>query len=272
MCRNLEMNIIRCLSRNVEVTWFWILILGFHSSSASVSLKTSDNKELALKYNSLITSKTTKQPYLVTIYYNDIYFCSGAVLANKWVLTTSSCVWGHNYAKKLTIRAKSDRIDMGGVMYRVAKCILHPDFLFYSTKHNVALLKTSTPMRYGNTLQPIALAKRSLVAGDTGIVSGWGLSKERKGVKILQALNVSVAEVNECSQSYLEYTRMLFCNRTEEEEPCWDDEANPVVQKYQLYGLTSFIISCSGAKYPVRFTDVAELRLWIRSTMKESMP
>ena len=98
--------------------------------------------------------------------------CGGVIIASRWILTAGHCAAGWFGSLKVTL---GDKIENQTVP--VNRTFVHPGFNRSTLKHDIALLRLSQPIQFGDNVQPICLpepGEDELFYGQLGTVSGWG--------------------------------------------------------------------------------------------------
>lgn len=112
--------------------------------------------------------------------------------------------------------------------------------------------------------------KANPVAGETGVVTGWGILSPGTTTlsSQLQVINVTIISREECSNSYAEYggiTRNMICAGAPEggKGPCGGDSGGPLAVRGELAGIVSWGPGCGEAIFPGVYTSVATVRSFI---------
>jgi hypothetical protein len=75
--------------------------------------------------------------------------------------------------RELHVVVGTNIFSTGGDVYDVDKLALHPRNDYFTHKHDVAVLRTKTKMKMGETVWPIALQVNAKV-GEMATAAGWG--------------------------------------------------------------------------------------------------
>ncbi|XP_015793376.1 serine protease 42 [Tetranychus urticae] len=127
-------------------------------------------------------------------------YCSGVLIANRWVLTLGYC--------KLGSRG-SIRVDLGdewnNKTIAVEKIYMHPDF--NQEKNNIALLLLKEPVQFSRNIQPICLpepGQDETFYGRYGKVTGFKKLDpwERKLPSNMQITTSPIIRSDDCGDSY----------------------------------------------------------------------
>lgn len=139
------------------------------------------------------------------ITYDVKYWCSGALISSKYVLTTINCVFGqmfmnvHIYAHNLRDVFEAER-----EIYRTTEVQFKPDFDLANYMNDVALI--TLPVTLDVTSKSYAFAKLpafadQLIEGREGMTVGWGLLNYRdesaskyKNEQVMKGLNFAIEQ------------------------------------------------------------------------------
>lgn len=116
-------------------------------------------------------------PYQVSLrLVNGNHFCSGAILNNRWVITTGVCMVGRSPPIILVFAAVHLRSGPDGMPYIVDRIKMHNQFNPARWINDVALIRTAHPFIFIIPLiRAIALPRTDTTAAGVPLtVSGWG--------------------------------------------------------------------------------------------------
>ncbi|XP_048251217.1 prostasin-like isoform X1 [Haliotis rufescens] len=115
-------------------------------------------------------------PWQAFITYNDKYACSGAIIANTWLLTAAHCMQHADNAGGYMVRAgeyNTKAHDGTEQYYSIHSILLHPEFNKITGQNDIALIRINSQFAFNNNVRPICLPKTANSATDC-VVSGWG--------------------------------------------------------------------------------------------------
>ncbi|KAJ3656363.1 hypothetical protein Zmor_015446 [Zophobas morio] len=160
-------------------------------------------------------------PFVAAIYKQTAsgnYFCGGALLNNKWILTAASCVVD---ALLFQIRLGSHELDStSAIRLATDSYVVHPDYNVDTLDNDIALIELRLPVEFTDYIQPIILPARDLTRYAVVTAIGWGqTSDEDAGLSNkLQAVTLTALSNEEC--------RLYFGNQITDNMVCVDGNYN----------------------------------------------
>lgn len=101
------------------------------------------------------------------------HFCGGALINDRFVLTTANCMQGYN-STNVTINVGSLVVTQVGTMYAVSKITNHPQFNRKVMANDISVVKSAQRITFTNLVRPIRLPTSTVPDGYTATISGWG--------------------------------------------------------------------------------------------------
>lgn len=225
--------------------------------------------------------------------------CGGVILDDWHILTAAHCMTAcvsqhlttatiENTGVKATIGDHAIRSSDGEIELDVDKITPHEKYdacNFYANDHDIALIKTSTPIEYrftadgyGSINRPCMPKRCDLVYedGEKVIVSGWGVTRENSGSlsNILRYVQVPIVNVTRCQETYgSRVTNDHVCAGFQAggKDSCQGDSGGPLVRvvdnRYELVGIVSFGYGCGQPSAPGVYTRVASYIDWINANL-----
>ncbi|XP_073831856.1 transmembrane protease serine 9-like [Musca autumnalis] len=212
-------------------------------------------------------------PHQVSVRSTSGNICGGSIISEYYVLTAAHCVAsGSPPVKKspssIIVKAGSTQLTRGGQMLRVAEIIVHPDY--DDSENDIALVKLEKPLKFSETVKPIALAIEDPPEGASIVISGWGNVREG-GLKSKDLLYTTLTAMSneKCNEllGYAPKSRICLAHRGGN-GACDGDSGGPAVYKGKLVGVTNVVYETCGSLYPDGYASVAYYRDWIIENAK----
>ncbi|KAJ8969561.1 hypothetical protein NQ317_004748, partial [Molorchus minor] len=216
------------------------------------------------------TANIANYPYQVSLQTNGNHFCGGSIISSTWILTAAHCMESIQ-ANRVTVRAGSSSVSSGGQVVAVSRAISHPQYSSRNIDYDISLLQLASAINTGNA-RAISLpsAGNGPSAGSTCIITGWGATREGGGApSTLQVVQVPVVSQANCRSAYgnSAITDRMFCAGVlgvGGKDACQGDSGGPAVVGGKLVGVVSWGNGCARPAYPGVYTNVANLRSWVK--------
>lgn len=114
--------------------------------------------------------------YMVSLRHNKRHFCGAALISERWVLSAAHCVFNEESASNIEIVVEPLRFAYDGVTYQTEQIIIHENFDFDFALHDISLLQTTTPVQFGENIQPIQISNQWIEPGKDGVFAGLGVT------------------------------------------------------------------------------------------------
>ena len=151
-------------------------------------------------------------PWLVSLYYNESLACAGAVIADRWILTSAHCA--EPLFRNLRSQDQEARSavlnlykDTPSVRVTIIRTELHPLFKSRgeSFQYDIALAETSSTLTLKEGVRPICLPGLTdtfeITTGQTLVAAGWGSPDEYGGTpRWLKWAQLTVTNITKCGQ------------------------------------------------------------------------
>lgn len=149
----------------------------------------------------------------------------------------------------------------------------HPNYNKATSDFDIAVLELERPLTPSQKVKQIKMADYNNVnvkPNDMAVVSGWGVKHEKSSSPtiILNSVNLPMKSWNECRNHFgNSITRNMICAGFPEgmKDACKGDSGGPLVSKGILLGIVSWGEGCARRNTPAIFSNVAELRPFIKS-------
>ncbi|KAH8316734.1 hypothetical protein KR074_001573 [Drosophila pseudoananassae] len=218
-----------------------------------------------------------KFPYQVMLIGKQLWrkriLCGGTLLDRRWILTAGHCTMGvTHFDVYLGTKSVEDTEQLGGLVLRSNKFIVHERFNAETAANDIALVKLPRDIAFTARIQPAVLPTRyrhDQFAGMSVVASGWGATVEMTNSDSMQYTELKVISNAECAQEYDVVTSGVICAKgLKDETVCTGDSGGPLVLKdtQMVVGITSFgpADGCE-TNIPGGFTRVTHYLDWIES-------
>lgn len=162
----------------------------------------------------------TQVPWQAAILLNGVPKCSGSIISNRWILTSTQCVW-RLHTPLVRIRAGSADGMLGGQLRKVADVRFHQSYkpIHLFVDYDYALLELDAELTFDDRVRPIELAAAEhgdIDDGTTLLVSGWGETNDNAiSQRYLRGIEVPKMSHDKCNAAYgKKITPRIFCGDT----------------------------------------------------------
>ena len=208
----------------------------------------------------------SQRPFQAAIFINGEFTGGGVIISPEWILTAGHvpCLGGNTPVSPSVITVSTGYTNLNDDINRssVQQVIIHPDYFTSSTSNgfvlvnDIALLKLSKPLVYGNNRQPVSISNKNVYSAQTNVVvSGWG----RSGVNLPATL----------SQLYQANMKIYTCEtqkirlETSNSTAYKGDSGGPLTLSDNLIGLVSYGNGYEPQTSPSYYTNVGSYLGWI---------
>ena len=203
-------------------------------------------------------------------------FCSGTIIASKWVLTAAHCVVDSDTGKLEDASSKkvlvgTSNLGRGGRREDVKRIIVHPDYNYKSSDADIALLE----LVYDSGILTIPVSGDTVPAGLLTTVVGWGAidKKSKYFPEALHEVEIPIVNQSICDNIYgtTEFTHNMVCAGYSQggKDTCKSDSGGPLMGiqygKYVQVGITSWGIGCARTGDYGAYTRLSQFDQWINS-------
>uniref|UniRef100_A0A182HR66 Uncharacterized protein n=1 Tax=Anopheles arabiensis TaxID=7173 RepID=A0A182HR66_ANOAR len=204
-----------------------------------------------------------RYPFIVRIYYNDQFYCSGIIITPSHV-----SIYGGDTSRY-----------SGGIAIPVTKIAIHYKFKYDFNSHGFDVAVISVPINsfQGKTnMAPIPLQTSEVLPGSRCYVIGWGLSLNNYGNFEWNGLHyatMNIVSQSACSRSWASVnenfinSNMICAKYCFGVDICYGDWGGPLVCDGKLTGIIGYTgYSCTSDR-PAVFTRIMapSIRSFIRN-------
>lgn len=219
-----------------------------------------------------VTTDTSATPY-------QKHFCGGSLIADRWILTASHCIYGQS-SDELQVRIGAHDIGtdnpQAGHLAKVKRILAHSRYDNVTTNNDIALLELETPSN-ATKIQPATATEFSQVAIGTALtVAGWGSTSETgEGSKILKQVDVALVSDAACEAARngtegSGINENMLCAGPKEggKDSCYGDSGGPLMVQqsgtWKQLGAVSWGVECGGQNQYGVYAKVPNYIDWFR--------
>jgi len=200
--------------------------------------------------------------------------CGGSILTRNTLITAAHCVSGAQ-PTALSVRVNSLLHASGGIIYQIARFIVHANYNSGTIDSDIALLYTSTAIELGTQAQTIALVAQGHdpQAPEVNAVSGWGTTSESGSLSTtLKTVDIPTVSREQCNSQYGagRITDTMYCAGISAGgiDACQGDSGGPYVINGLLAGLTSWGLGCARPTHAGVATRVGSFVTWVNERLE----
>lgn len=228
-----------------------------------------------------IPTNIESYPYCISIRTNNNHFCGGSIIDKQYILTAGHCVvpllQNSRLMQSVTVVTGTTYLNSGGQAYKIEKMWAHenydPNFPSGKGPYDIGLIKLSTPIQYGPTVQPVKLPGKNIAKDDAVTIAAWGSTGFRRPIhNNLQKLSAKAMLPDLCQQyhqNFMPIHKYEFCTLiTYGTGLCNGDSGSGLIRDSDrtIVGLVSGGRPCA-LGYPDVFTNVYSYLSWIKQKM-----
>lgn len=212
-------------------------------------------------------------PYQVSLMYFGRHICGGSIISNQYILTAAHCTIDVLNKKDLTVRVGTSVVHFGGEVYDVDEIYINKKFNMNELDHDISILKLKKKLEFKAGIQKIQLVDKDIsVPSETiALVTGWGIVASGDLAFMLQGVEVKTMARETCKAFYNkahnapDIKESMLCAADVNKDSCQGDSGGPLVCGGKQIGIVSWGFGCANPKYPGVYTNIANIREYVRN-------
>ncbi|XP_046972028.1 trypsin, alkaline B-like [Vanessa cardui] len=205
--------------------------------------------------------------------------CGGTIISSSAILSAASCFVSNNVVDSMLwwrARVGSSYSNREGLIYLIRRITIHPDFQSATRANDIAVLRTSLNIVFGQNIQAAYIAGGSytLATNQPVWAIGWGItSVSSPPSSELRQVQIWVNDQQTCISRYTEVNFSVSPNMlcagwldVGVRGQCQGDTGSPLLHNGVVVGVYSWTPGCGTSRYPNINTRVSAYSRWIHAT------
>ncbi|KAF4079811.1 hypothetical protein AMELA_G00182570 [Ameiurus melas] len=233
--------------------------VGFESSDPSGELRVANVTEAC----------PHSWPWQVSLQSEELHYCSGTLIDERWVLTARHC---RAEAGDLVVLGAHDLM-VGSQQISIKAVYSQPYDGSYPPLHDLTLIYLRVPARLGSSVLPVCIPDEDMTfdQGLSCVVTGWGYKRSTPNLSpdILHQAQVNPLPEQACWNGWGQVfsSNALLCTQPAASSSCLGDAGAPLLcQKnglYYLAGMMALGVKRCDQQKPAIFTRLSGFQSWI---------
>ncbi|XP_062944818.1 kallikrein-4 [Cynocephalus volans] len=211
------------------------------------------------------------QPWQAALFARNEFFCAGVLVHPRWVLSAAHC-FQKSFTIGLGLHSLEATQEPGSRVMEATLSVQHPEYNKPLLANDLMLIRLNESVPKSDSIRNISISSQCPTAGDSCLVSGWGLLVDGGLPTVLQCVNISVVSEEDCDEHYAPiYHPSMFCagGGQDQKDSCNGDSGGPLVCNGSLQGLVSFgQAQCGQPGTPGVYTNLCKFTDWIEQTIQ----
>nr|XP_014102106.1 trypsin-like [Bactrocera oleae] len=215
-----------------------------------------------------VKTTITDHPYVVSLQLADgTHICGGALIKKNIVVTAAQCFFFQD-PTQLYVRLGTGNYSTDGELIPISSYIINENFDFTTMDSDVAVLKLVKNVAKSSTKREIKVAGEKPKTDRSGVVTGWSQRRQLEDVTV-RIINAKKCRSGEYIYNEDDIMDTMFCAQAYNRYVCGGEPGSPLVYKKKLIGLVSWAYGCGNVGNPAVYTNVNNLRKWIKKAIKK---